>query len=72
VSGQRDERRRPGRISSILEDKLFTVRLEDGREVTAHIGAEMRIYEVRLLEGDKVAVELSPFDPSRGRIVRRV
>jgi translation initiation factor IF-1 len=72
VSGQRDERRRPGRISSILEDKLFTVRLEDGREVTAHIGAEMRIYEVRLLEGDRVAVELSPFDPSRGRIVRRV
>lgn len=72
MSGQRDERRRPGRISSILEDKLFTVRLEDGREVTAHIGAEMRIYEVRLLEGDKVAVELSPFDPSRGRIVRRV
>ena len=60
-----------GTVTAVLEEKLFRLRLEDGRQVTAHMGAEMRLHEVRLLQGDRVSVELSPFDPSRGRIVAR-
>lgn len=62
---------RPATVVAVLPDRLYSLRLEDGSLVTAHIAAAMRLHCVRLLEGERVVVELSPFDPGRGRIVRR-
>ncbi len=60
-----------GRVTGVLPSGLYSLVLEDGREIKAHIATEMRLHNVRLLEGDKVSVAVSPFDPGRGRIVRR-
>ena len=60
-----------GTVKAVLVSELFQVRLENGASVTAHVAPEMRLYNVRLLEGDVVLVALSPYDPSRGRIVGR-
>lgn len=57
-----------GRIVAPLPNALFRVALEDGHEILAHLSAEMRMRSVRLLPGDRVRVELSPYDLTRGRI----
>jgi translation initiation factor IF-1 len=62
---------KPGTVMAVLPDSLFSLRMEDGSSVTAHMAPRMRLHCVRLLEGERVVVELSPFDPGRGRIVRR-
>lgn len=54
-----------------LPNAMFRVRLDNGHEVLAHISGKMRIHFIRILPGDKVKVELSPYDLSRGRIVYR-
>lgn len=73
MSGERAAaaRRRTGKVLAVLENGLYSVRADDGGVVTAHVSQEMRLYNVRLLTGDKVVLELSPYDPSRGRIVDR-
>ncbi len=58
-----------GRITAPLPNALYRVALEDGHEILAHVSAELRMRSIRLLPGDRVRVELSPFDLSRGRIV---
>ncbi|HMM40571.1 MAG TPA: translation initiation factor IF-1 [Thermomicrobiales bacterium] len=58
-----------GRITEPLPNALFRVELEDGREILAHVSAELRMRSVRLLPGDRVRVDLSPYDLTRGRIV---
>ncbi len=50
---------------------MFRVRLENDHEVLAHISGKMRMYYIRILLGDRVLVELSPYDLTRGRIVYR-
>jgi translation initiation factor IF-1 len=54
-----------------LPNAVFRVELENGHEVLAHISGKMRKHFIRILPGDKVLVELSPYDLSRGRIVYR-
>lgn len=49
----------------------FRIKLEDGREILAHISGRLRIHHIRILAGDRVTVELSPYDERRGRIVYR-
>lgn len=61
-----------GRIVAPLPSALFRVRLDDGREVVAHIGGRLRLNVVRLLPGDRVRVELTPYDDGRGRIVAKL
>lgn len=61
-----------GRIIEPLANAIFRVELDDGREVLAHIGGRLRLNVVRLLPGDRVQVELSPYDAGRGRIVASV
>lgn len=58
-----------GRIVAPLPNALFRVVLEDGHEILAHVSAELRMRSVRLLPGDRVRVELSPYDLTRGRII---
>ena len=54
-----------------LPNACFKVKLDDGSEVLAHVSGKMRINFIKILAGDKVTVELSPYDKKRGRIVYR-
>ena len=61
-------------VATVLEplpNAMFRVELENGHEVLAHISGKMRKHFIRILPGDKVLVELSPYDLKRGRIVYR-
>jgi len=60
-----------GKVTEPLPNNMFKVELENGHEVLAHIGQDIRIQFVKLLPGDRVLVELSPYDLSRGRITYR-
>lgn len=50
---------------------MFRVQLDNGHEVLAHVGGKMRRYRIRILPGDRVRVEVSPYDLNRGRVVYR-
>lgn len=60
-----------GSIIEALSNAMFRVELENGHIVTAHISGKMRMNYIKLLPGDKVKMELSPYDLSKGRIVYR-
>jgi translation initiation factor IF-1 len=60
-----------GVIKEALPNAMFRVELENGHRVLAHIAGKMRVHFIRLLPGDKVRVELSPYDLTRGRITYR-
>ena len=60
-----------GVVDKVLPNTVFSVILEGGHTVTAHISGKMKINYVRLLPGDRVAVELSPYDLTKGRIIVR-
>lgn len=64
-------RRYAGRVSEALPDATFKVHLDDGREVLAHLAGRLKLHHIRVLPGDSVTVELSPYDEKRGRIVYR-
>ena len=60
-----------GTVIEPLPNAMFRVELENGHKVLAHISGKMRMHFIRILPGDKVTVELSPYDLTRGRIVYR-
>jgi len=60
-----------GTVKEALPNAMFRVELENGHPVLAHISGKMRQHYIRILPGDKVTVELSPYDLTRGRIVYR-
>ena len=60
-----------GVVTETLPNTTFRVELENGHTVTAHISGKMRKHYIRILTGDKVTVELTPYDLSKGRIVYR-
>ncbi len=60
-----------GTVVEALPNAMFRVELETGHKVLAHISGKMRVHYIRILPGDKVIVELSPYDLTRGRIVYR-
>lgn len=60
-----------GVITEALPNAMFRVQLESGHNVLAHISGKMRVYYIRILLGDRVKVELSPYDLTRGRITYR-
>ncbi|NLD23961.1 MAG: translation initiation factor IF-1 [Bacteroidales bacterium] len=57
-----------GTIIEALSNAMFRVELENGHEITAHISGKMRMHYIRILPGDRVRVEISPYDLSKGRI----
>ena len=61
-----------GQVMEALPSLLFKVKLEDGREVLAHLAGKMRIYRIKILAGDNVFVEMTHYDERRGRIVYRL
>ena len=60
-----------GTVEEALPNAMFKVKLDTGHEVLAHISGKMRMYYIRILLGDRVQVELSPYDLTRGRITYR-
>ena len=60
-----------GTVAETLPNTMFRVRLENGHEILATISGKMRMHYIRILPGDKVGVEMSPYDLSRGRIIYR-
>ena len=60
-----------GTVTETLPNATFRVELENGHKILAHISGKMRMNFIRILPGDKVKIELSPYDLSRGRIIFR-
>ncbi|MDQ7820850.1 MAG: translation initiation factor IF-1 [Armatimonadota bacterium] len=60
-----------GTVVEVLPNAMFRVQLTSGHKVLAHVSGKMRINFIRILPGDRVKVELSPYDPTRGRITYR-
>jgi translation initiation factor IF-1 len=58
-------------VTEALPDARFKVRLQNGQEIMAYVSGKMRKFFIRILPGDKVKVELSPYDMSKGRIIYR-
>jgi translation initiation factor IF-1 len=60
-----------GEVVEALPNTMFKVQLDSGHEVLAHISGKMRMHYIRILPGDRVTVELSPYDLNRGRVTYR-
>jgi translation initiation factor IF-1 len=60
-----------GTVLETLPNAMFRVELENGHKVLAHISGKMRMHYIKILPGDKVKIELSPYDLARGRIIFR-
>ena len=60
-----------GMVIETLPNAMFRVELEGGHKILAHVSGKMRMYYIKILPGDKVTVELSPYDLTRGRITHR-
>lgn len=60
-----------GKVLEPLPNAMFRVELDNGHQILAHISGKMRMHFIRILPGDRVTVELSPYDLTRGRIVYR-
>ena len=60
-----------GTVTKVLPATMYKVQLENGHEVLAHISGKMRMNYIRILPGDRVKIELSPYDLTRGRITWR-
>ena len=61
-----------GVITESLPNATFRARLEDGKDILGHLAGKMRLFHIRVLVGDRVKVELSPYDETKGRIVQRL
>ena len=60
-----------GSVMETLPNAMFRVQLDNGHKILAHISGKMRMHFIRILPGDKVTVEMSPYDLTRGRITYR-
>jgi translation initiation factor IF-1 len=60
-----------GTVTEALSNAMFKVELENGHVITAHISGKMRMFYIRILPGDRVKVDMSPYDLSKGRITYR-
>lgn len=61
-----------GTVTLALPNTMFRVSLEDGREILAHLSGKMRMFRISIMPGDKVKVEMTPYDSTKGRITYRV
>lgn len=61
-----------GVVAEVLPNTMFRVELENGHRILAHISGRMRMHFIRILPGDKVLLEMSPYDLTKGRIIYRI
>ena len=69
--GKQDLIKQDGVVTEALSNAMFRVQLENGHEIIAHISGKMRMHYIKILPGDKVSLEISPYDLSKGRITYR-
>ncbi len=60
-----------GKVTEVLPNAMFKVELQNGKEILAHISGKLRMNYIRILQGDNVTVEISPYDLTRGRVTWR-
>lgn len=68
---KKDAIRLQAEVTEALPNAMFRVKLENGHQIMAHVSGKMRMHFIRILPGDTVTVEMSPYDLSRGRIILR-
>jgi len=68
----RDFIRKEGVVTESLRNAMFRIKIDSGEEVLAHLSGKLRLNKIKILVGDRVTVEISPYDPKRGRIVYRL
>ena len=61
-----------GKVMESLPNTLFRVKLNDGKVILCHLSGKMRINYIKIMPGDQVKVEMTPYDPSKGRIIFRL
>jgi translation initiation factor IF-1 len=71
VSGKDQVIKKSGRVTEALPNATFRVKMEDESEVLAHLSGRMRMNHIRVLVGDKVVLEMTPYDDKKGRITLR-
>jgi translation initiation factor IF-1 len=71
VSQSKEKITREGVVIESLPGLTFRVRLDDGEEILAHLSGKMRLNRIRVLVGDRVKLEMSPYDKTKGRIIYR-
>ena len=71
VKGDKKAIRKTGQVIETLPSLHFRVRLDSGEEILAHLAGKLRLYRIKILLGDRVTVEVSPYDEKKGRIVYR-
>ena len=69
--GKQDVIEIEGLVIDTLPNAQFKVRLENGHEILAHVSGKIRMHYIRILPGDKVTIEMSPYDLTKGRIIWR-
>lgn len=70
-SAVQNKLRQSGTVLEALPSANFKVKLDDGKEALCHLAGKLRIYKIKVLPGDRVTVEMSPYDERRGRIIFR-
>ena len=70
--GKQDLIKQDGIVKEALSNAMFRVELQNGNEIVAHISGKMRMNYIRILPGDKVTVEMTPYDLTKARIIFRV
>jgi translation initiation factor IF-1 len=68
---KKDAIRVQAKVKEALPNAMFKVEIENGHEVLAHVSGKMRMHFIRILPGDTVTIEMSPYDLNRGRIILR-
>jgi translation initiation factor IF-1 len=68
---KKDALRVQAKVKEALPNAMFKVELENGHEILAHVSGKMRMHFIRILPGDTVTIEMSPYDLNRGRIILR-
>ena len=71
MNPNRKNLRKTGLVLEALPSTHFKVRLDDGKEIIAHLAGKLRLFHIKILPGDRVTVEMSQYDDLRGRIVYR-
>ena len=72
MAEKKDEIRVEGKVTEPAPNGMWRVQLDNGHTVLAHLGEKMRMSPTRIIPGDRVAIELSPYDLTRGRIIERI
>ena len=71
VRQDKDKIKKQGTVIESLPSLSFKVKLEDGKEILAYLSGKLRIHRIKILPGDQVTVEMTPYDENKGRIVWR-